>query len=190
MDIRAFIYRHMALNELVTLTGHGNLMSRMPSKAFLECLDDSTVKDLVEAGTLVKVGERKVNLSAKLGSLAHGHFTFGSTGANVEVAAGRSCVVYKVKTANEDAVQSLKTNSLRDLVNSRLLVRKTVDADLDKDHLTPSEVMVTALAFPCSVSKCDQHKGQDRVVTSDADQGCGCVVRGQHALARNLKTHR
>ena len=189
MDIRASIYRHMSLNELVTLTGHGNLMSRMPSKAFLECLDDSSVRDLVEAGTLVKVGERKVNLSAKLGSLAHAHFTFGGGDANVEVAAGRSAVVYKLKTTHEDAVQSLKTNTLRELVNSRLLVRKTLDAELDKDHLMPSEVMLTALAYPCSVSKCDAHKGQDRVVTSDAVDNC-CTVRGQHALARNLKTHR
>ena len=77
----------------------------------------------------------------------------------------------------------------RELVNSRLLVRKTLDAELDKDHLMPSEVMLTALAYPCSVSKCDAHKGQDRVVTSDTVDNC-CTVRGQHALARNLKTHR
>ena len=63
------------LQELVTLTAHGNLMGRCPSRPFLECLNNRSVKDLVDSGTIEKVGERNVNISAKLGEVAHGHFS-------------------------------------------------------------------------------------------------------------------
>ena len=63
------------LQELVTLTAKGNMMGRCPSKPFLECLNNRSVKDLVDSGTIEKVGERNVNTSAKLGEVAHGHFS-------------------------------------------------------------------------------------------------------------------
>ena len=63
------------LQELVMLTAKGNMMGRCPSKPFLECLNNRSVKDLVDSGTIEKVGERNVNTSAKLGEVAHGHFS-------------------------------------------------------------------------------------------------------------------
>jgi len=198
MAIRASIYRHTSLQELVTLTAKGNMMGRCPSKPFLECLNNRSVKDLVDSGTIEKVGERNVNTSAKLGEVAHGHFSLsGNDEIHVEVAVGCKSIVYKIESRhNESVTPVLKSKNLSDLVNNGVLIRKIkseadqVNGDVDNvDSINiPSEVMLLALAFPCSLSKCEKHVDEKRVASSDDKENC-CPVKGQSLLAWNLKDH-
>jgi len=187
MLITANIFHHIALNESITLTSRGNYLGKQPSKELVESLEGRTLDELVTSGTLLKVGERKVHMTTKITDLRHGVFAFGDDEVKVEVAAGRTSMVYKVRTGNEDTLKSLKDNSFSDLVNARLLARRTEQSAVKS---LPSEIMLTSLSNPCYVHKCEQHREVKKVVSSEADQDCGCKIKGQSALAKSLNASR
>jgi len=188
--ITANIYQHVELKELITLKPDGNYMGGpAPSKELTDSLEGHPIQYHIEAGTLLKVGERKVNLTAKITDLRHGVFAFGDDAVKVEVAAGRTSMVYKLRTGEDAAVRALKDNPFGDLVNARLLIRKQTSGNESAGKSLPSDSMLTALANPCYISKCDSCRQTKKILSSaipEADRLCGCKIKGQDQLAKSL----
>ena len=178
--IQATIYQHRELNEFVTLTEHRNVIGSV-SASMVKALDGLASDDLLASKTLVKVGVQNIYLTGQLSELERGQFLFGEDDVNVDVAAAKNSVVFRLRTEQTEATNDLKVNTLNDLVNSGIMKRIEGNAD-DEAAL---EIMMSALLSPCYISKCPKHQDEKRTVTNQGCE-CGCAVEGQGLVARKL----